>query len=82
MISLDLRPVESHLDSFPHLACCHLHVRVATHPREGWRRILQMYAKVWQLWPKIANIADEKSGMILDFLPLRSTVTESLLFGI
>ena len=33
VISLDLRPVESHLDSFPHLAGGHLHVRVATHPR-------------------------------------------------
>ena len=56
-------------------------MRVAAHPREGWQLILQMW-QVWQLGPKIANIADEKSGMILDFLPLRSTVTESLLFGI
>ena len=52
-------PVECHLDSFPHLAGGHLHVRVAAHPREGWQLILQMW-QVWQLGPKIANIADEK----------------------
>ena len=36
-----LTPVESHLDSFPHLAGGHLHVGVATHPREGWQWLLQ-----------------------------------------